>query len=51
MIITAAALLEKFPSANEQEIVDGMNGNICRCCTYPAIIKALEKISQKKGKP
>jgi len=49
MIITAAALLEKLPSANEQEIVDGMNGNICRCCTYPAIIKALKKVSQKES--
>lgn len=49
MIITAAALLKQQPTANVQELIDGLNGNICRCCTYPAIINALKKLSQKEG--
>ncbi|GAB2997463.1 (2Fe-2S)-binding protein [Cyclobacterium sediminis] len=49
MIISAVALLEKNPEAGVQELISGLNGNICRCCTYPAIIDALSKLSQKKA--
>jgi len=41
MIMAAAALLKKNPSPSEEAIVQGMNGNICRCGTYPYIIKAI----------
>ncbi|MBI1300660.1 MAG: 2Fe-2S iron-sulfur cluster binding domain-containing protein [Alphaproteobacteria bacterium] len=41
MIITAVALLERTPSPTKQQIVDAMNGNICRCCTYPKIVEAI----------
>lgn len=49
MIISAVALLERKPEAGVQELISGLNGNICRCCTYPAIIDALSKLSQKKA--
>ena len=49
MIISAVALLESNPEAGVQELIAGLNGNICRCCTYPAIIDALSKLSQKKA--
>ena len=42
MIMAAAALLKKNPSPSEEAIVQGMNGNICRCGTYPYIIKAIK---------
>lgn len=45
MIMTAAALLKKNPSPSEDAIVRGMNGNICRCGTYPYIIKAIKLAS------
>ena len=45
MIMAAAALLKKNPSPSEEAIVQGMNGNICRCGTYPYIIKALKLVS------
>ena len=45
MIMAAAALLKKNPSPSEEAIVQGMNGNICRCGTYPYIIKALKLAS------
>ena len=35
MIMAAAALLQKNPAPSEEAIVQGMNGNICRCGTYP----------------
>ena len=49
MILTATALLEKNPSPTRQEIVEGMNGNLCRCCGYVNLIAAVEMAVQKKG--
>ena len=45
MIMAAAALLKKNPSPSEEAIVQGMNGNICRCGTYPNIIRAIKLAS------
>jgi aerobic-type carbon monoxide dehydrogenase small subunit (CoxS/CutS family) len=42
MIMSSVALLKKNPSPNEEEIISAMNGNICRCGTYPRIIKAIK---------
>jgi aerobic-type carbon monoxide dehydrogenase small subunit (CoxS/CutS family) len=42
MIMSGVALLQKTPSPSKQDIVRGMEGNVCRCCTYPRIIHAIE---------
>ena len=42
MIMTAAALLKKNNDPTEDAIIKAMNGNICRCGTYPYIIKAIK---------
>jgi len=42
MIMSGAALLAKTPRPNRAEIINGMNGNICRCGTYQRIINAIE---------
>ena len=42
MIMAAAALLKKNPSPSEKAIVEAMNTNICRCGTYPYIVKAIQ---------
>jgi isoquinoline 1-oxidoreductase alpha subunit len=42
-IMQAAALLNSNPWLTRQQIVDGMDGNICRCGTYPRIIRAIER--------
>ena len=41
MIMSAVALLAKNPQPDEAEIVRAMDGNICRCCTYARIRKAV----------
>ena len=41
MVLSAVALLRKHPSPTDQEIVDAMQGNICRCGTYRRIIHAI----------
>ncbi|ODN71679.1 (2Fe-2S)-binding protein [Methylobrevis pamukkalensis] len=46
-IMQAAALLATTPSPSRQEIVDAMDGNICRCGTYAGIIAAIERASRE----
>ncbi len=41
MIVAGAALLQQNPNPSRQEIVEYMDGNICRCGTYPRIIAAI----------
>jgi aerobic-type carbon monoxide dehydrogenase small subunit (CoxS/CutS family) len=47
MIMSAVALLKNNPSPSEDAIVKAMNGNICRCGTYPNIIKSIQLASSK----
>jgi aerobic-type carbon monoxide dehydrogenase small subunit (CoxS/CutS family) len=42
MIMAGAALLTRNPRPSREEIVNGMNGNICRCGTYQRIVNAIE---------
>ena len=42
MIMAAAALLKKNARPSRDEIVKHMDGNVCRCGTYPRIVKAIE---------
>ena len=42
-ITQAAALLRSNPRPTRQQIIDGMDGNICRCGTYPRIVRAIER--------
>jgi isoquinoline 1-oxidoreductase subunit alpha len=46
-IMQAAALLNSNPKPTRQEIVEGMDGIICRCGTYPRIIRAIERVVGK----
>lgn len=45
MVISAISLLDKNPNPTEHEIRNAMQGNICRCGTYPHIIKAIQEVS------
>ena len=44
-IMQAASLLSHNPAPTRDEIVEAMNGNLCRCMTYPRIVKAIERAS------
>jgi aerobic-type carbon monoxide dehydrogenase small subunit (CoxS/CutS family) len=46
MLISAVALLKNNPSPSEDAIIKAMDGNICRCGTYPNIIKAIKLASK-----
>jgi aerobic-type carbon monoxide dehydrogenase small subunit (CoxS/CutS family) len=41
MILSSVALLKKTPQPSEPEIRRALQGNICRCGTYPRIIAAV----------
>ena len=41
MIMSAVALLSRRPDPTDEQIVQGMNGNICRCGSHPRIVAAI----------
>ena len=43
-VVAVRAFLNRKPRATEQEIRDGLNGNICRCGTYANIVDAAVSI-------
>lgn len=46
MIMTGAALLKSMPAPTETQIVEYMQGNICRCGTYPRIVAAVQRAAR-----
>ena len=46
MIIKAAELLAANTKPSEAEIRTAMNGHLCRCGTYPRVIKAIQRASR-----
>lgn len=47
MIMAAKSLLDEVPDPTEAEIVEHMNGNLCRCTGYLAILKAIQQASKE----
>lgn len=43
MIMNAYAMLQRNPNPTEREIRDQMRGNVCRCCVYPRMVKAIQR--------
>jgi aerobic-type carbon monoxide dehydrogenase small subunit (CoxS/CutS family) len=43
MIMAAVALLNKTADPSEGQIAEFMEGNICRCGTYPRIVRAVKR--------
>ena len=46
-IMQAAELLAKTKTPTRAEIVAHMDGNICRCGTYPRIVRAIERAAKE----
>jgi isoquinoline 1-oxidoreductase alpha subunit len=45
--MSAAALLKENPNPNRAQIVEHMSTNICRCGTYPRIVRAIERAARE----
>jgi carbon-monoxide dehydrogenase small subunit len=49
MLMTATDLLRKYPLASDDEIREGLSGNLCRCTGYEHIVKAIRAVVGKGG--
>ena len=47
MVLAAEALLSKNPHPNEDEIREGLSGNLCRCTGYNAIVNAVANAAKE----
>ncbi len=50
MILAAISLVNTNPHPSRADIVRGMDGNICRCGTYPRIIEAIQLAATRQAK-
>ena len=50
MILAATALLGSTEYPTDDEIVRALNGNVCRCGTYPRIVAAVRRAAQSTQK-
>ena len=50
MIMSARALLNKNPNPNKEEIIDALEGNLCRCTGYRDIIDSVQAAVQRGAK-
>ena len=48
MILSAKALLDETPHPADEEIIDRISGNICRCTGYAKIVEAVKDVAGKK---
>ena len=51
MIMSAVSLLNRIHHPSRSEIIDAMDGNICRCGTYSRILRAVEKAADALANP
>jgi len=47
-VLSTIALLNETPSPESEEIRDYLSGNLCRCGSYPNILRAVEALSQSE---
>jgi CO/xanthine dehydrogenase Mo-binding subunit/aerobic-type carbon monoxide dehydrogenase small subunit (CoxS/CutS family) len=47
MIVTGCALLSRHPHATDADTQTAMDGNICRCGTYPRLLRALARAAER----
>lgn len=46
MIMSTVGLLRNTPSPSRAQIIEALNGNICRCCGYKNILNAVERAAK-----
>ena len=48
MLLNAAALLERNPKLTREEILRGMENNLCRCGAHKRIVEGIESVSRER---
>jgi len=51
MLMTAYAMLKQNPSPTEQQIREGISGNLCRCTGYTNIVKSIADAAREAAQP
>jgi carbon-monoxide dehydrogenase small subunit len=51
MLITATDLMKKYPLASDDNIREGLSGNLCRCTGYEHIVRAIRAVVGKGNGP
>jgi aerobic-type carbon monoxide dehydrogenase small subunit (CoxS/CutS family) len=51
MIMAAHSVLAAHPHPSDQDIIQYMDGNVCRCGTYPRILAAIRRAAHGAKKP
>lgn len=51
MIMATKSLLEQTPSPTQEQIREGLAGNICRCTGYTKILRAVEVAAEQMAAP
>jgi aerobic-type carbon monoxide dehydrogenase small subunit (CoxS/CutS family) len=46
MIMSAYSLLKENPQPGQSDIIRGLEGNLCRCSSYPRIVKAVQRAAR-----
>ena len=50
MVMSAKALLGKNPNPSEEEVKEGIQGNLCRCTGYTQIVESILAAAEKMGR-
>jgi len=50
MILSARALLERTPNPSDEQIVEAIAGNLCRCTGYESILRAIRLAADRHGR-
>lgn len=49
MVLSATSLLRQHPQPTDAQIIESMDGNICRCGTYRRIVAAIKRASKTES--
>ena len=50
MVVSSKALLIRNSNPTEEDILEAVSGNLCRCGTYPHVVKAIQETASAKIK-
>lgn len=48
-VLAAEALLRRNPHPSEDEIREGLSGNLCRCTGYSGIVEGIRAVAEREG--
>jgi len=51
ILMSAAALLQRQPQPSRQEIIQAIDGNLCRCGAHNRVVRAIEKAAARLAAP